>query len=354
MTYKETLFFIGKCLTVNYEKHNLSIVTEQLKSNQIDWDKVVKVSTAHYVFPALYCNLKRAELLGYLPADLVEYMMYITELNRGRNLQIIEQAKEINKLLRTNNITPIFLKGTSNLLCGLYEDIAERMVGDIDFIVDTRVYHKTLQILRIDGYSNVRKSTFDFPSFKHYPRLKKKNKIAAVEIHKELLVEKFATEFNYKFIKKDSFTTNKTSFLSYKNQLSLSIIAIQINDSGNYYHSIALRNTYDVFLLSKKADSLEAIASFDLLFNPLNNFLALCNYTLGDCSSIKYKQTKDSIKYVEKSKKLLSNKKLRAKNQKKIRAYLFFKSRLQIILKSIHHKETRNWIIKRIRFGRQH
>ena len=29
-----------------------------LKINDIDWDAVVKVSTAHYVFPALYCNLK--------------------------------------------------------------------------------------------------------------------------------------------------------------------------------------------------------------------------------------------------------------------------------------------------------
>jgi hypothetical protein len=49
-------------------------------------------------------------------------MKHITDLNRERNQQIIEQAKEINELLLTNNIASIFLKGTGNLLEGLYDD----------------------------------------------------------------------------------------------------------------------------------------------------------------------------------------------------------------------------------------
>jgi len=31
-----------------------------LKTTEIDWDAVVKVSTAHFVFPEIYCNFKRA------------------------------------------------------------------------------------------------------------------------------------------------------------------------------------------------------------------------------------------------------------------------------------------------------
>ena len=37
---------------------------------------------------------KEADFLKYLPADLVEYMIHITNLNRDRNTQIIQQAKE--------------------------------------------------------------------------------------------------------------------------------------------------------------------------------------------------------------------------------------------------------------------
>ncbi|MDC0178146.1 nucleotidyltransferase family protein [Polaribacter sp.] len=67
------------------EDKNKEAIEKQLQSNNIDWDSVVKVSTAHYVFPALYCNLQRANLLNYLPEELVTYMKYITKLNRERN-----------------------------------------------------------------------------------------------------------------------------------------------------------------------------------------------------------------------------------------------------------------------------
>ena len=117
---------------------------------------MVKVSTAHYVFPALYCNLKRVDFLKYLPQELVSYMQHIANLNRDRNTQIIAQANELNSLLLANNITPIFLKGTGNLLAGIYDDIAERMVGDIDFIFSKEDYPKAITILREFGYSDVK------------------------------------------------------------------------------------------------------------------------------------------------------------------------------------------------------
>jgi hypothetical protein len=92
MNYKETLFFIEKCLTITHENHNTVLVEEELKSNNIDWDVLIKVSTSRYVFSALFCNLRRANFLYYLPQDLIAYMKHITDLNRERNQQIVEQA----------------------------------------------------------------------------------------------------------------------------------------------------------------------------------------------------------------------------------------------------------------------
>jgi hypothetical protein len=74
-------------------------------------------------------------------------VQHITDLNRARNENIIEQAKELNELLVANNITPIFLKGTGNLLEGLYRDLSERMLSDIDFIVSMEEYLKTSSTL---------------------------------------------------------------------------------------------------------------------------------------------------------------------------------------------------------------
>ena len=137
-------------MTISLEEKNRDEIESILKTMDVDWDIVVKVSTSHYVFPALYCNFKRADFLKYLPADLVDYMKQITNLNRDRNTQIIQQAQELNILLLANNIRPIFLKGTGNLLEGLYEDVGERMIGDIDFLFSEEDFSKAIDVLKKD------------------------------------------------------------------------------------------------------------------------------------------------------------------------------------------------------------
>lgn len=349
MNYKDTLYFVAQCLTINHEKHNYKVVEKTLQSGTIDWDAVVKRSTAHYVFPALYCNLKKANFLEYLPTDLVEYMIHLTELNSERNQQIIEQAKEINELLLANNITPIFLKGTGNLLEGLYDDISERMVGDIDFIVSKDEYQPTINLLTEFNYNRVNIGTkFDFPQFKHYHRLKKKNNIAAIEIHKELLKEEFANEFNYNVVKKDSQIINGFQVLSYHHQFALSVFAKQINDNGMYYNNIALRNAYDVFLLSKKIKSNSVYHQFNTLKNPLNCFIAISKEVFNHPESLQYTPNTETQKYVNTFLDNLENDVLRTKNLKKIERKLFIKQRLFVFKKSLFDKNYRNWVIKRL------
>jgi hypothetical protein len=145
LNYKETLFFIAKCLTISLEAKNRQEIKEQLKSTSIDWDAVVKVSTAHYVFPALYCIFKRVDFLKYLPQELVNYMQHITNINRERNKQIITQSQELNSVLLANNIRPIFLKGTGNLLAGIYEDIVKGWLGILILLSQKKSIQKRLQ-----------------------------------------------------------------------------------------------------------------------------------------------------------------------------------------------------------------
>ena len=349
MNYKETLFFIAKCLTISLEAKNRQEIEKQLQSDTIDWDAVVKVSTAHYVFPALYCNLKRADFLQYLPQELVSYMEYITNINRGRNEQIIAQAKDLNSLLLVNNITPIFLKGTGNLLAEIYDDIAERMVGDIDFIFSKEDYPKSITVLRELGYSDVHKHKYDFPNPKHYRRLKKENSIAAIEIHKDLLsIKKYTNEFNYSFVEKNSQVIKGVSVLSYANKLNLSIIANQINDNGFYYKTMALRNAYDVFLLSKKTNVKDAVNTLDKLSQPLNCFLAACYEVFNTVDCLEYNNTKKAASYLSVFNSQFSNRKTTKRRHKLIKSYLFIKSRVNIIYKSIIYREYRVWLYKRV------
>ena len=344
LNYKENLYFIAKCLTISFEEKNKDEIELILKTTDVDWDTVVKVSTAHYVFPALYCNLKHASFLNYLPKDLVAYMKHLTDINRERNLKIIDQAKELNSLLLANNIRPIFLKGTGNLLVGLYEDIAERMVGDIDFIFSEVDYPKAITILKDFGYSLAVKTDYNFPIFKHYPRMKKENSIASVEIHKEVLLEKYASEFNYNFIAKDCQLIEGISVLSYANKLNLSIIANQINDNGFYYKTMPLRNAYDVFVLSKKTNAKDAVNTLDKLTNPLNYFLATCYEVFNNVESLEYNNTKKVVSYLSVFNSQFTNPKATKRKHKRIQIYLFIKKRLNILFKCLIYREYRIWL----------
>jgi len=348
LNYKETLFFIAKCLTISLEEKNRDEIEIFLKTTDVDWDAVVKVSTAHYVFPALYCNFKRADFLKYLPADLVEYMIHITNLNRDRNTQIIQQAQELNSLLLANNIRPIFLKGTGNLLEGLYEDVGERMVGDIDFLFSEEDFFKAIDILKKDNYSKSESELDYFQGFRHYSRLVKPANIAAVEIHKEVTIERYRGEFNYEMISKDTQLINDFLIMSFENQLSLSIISSQINDYGFEFTKFALRNAYDVFLLSKKVDTKKAISKFTKLKNPLNCFLANCNLVFGDLESLKYYKTEEAENYLKAFNKSLYKSKSKLKiNFKLITINLY--RRFGIVCKSIFNSENREWLLNRIK-----
>ena len=333
-------------MTISLEAKNRQEIEKQLKSTSIDWDAVVKVSTAHYVFPALYCNLKCADFLQYLPHELVSYMEHITDINRERNKQIILQANELNNVLLANNIRPLFLKGTGNLLAGIYNDIAERMVGDIDFIFSKKDYHKAITVLREFGYSELKKQKYYFPGvIRHYRRLQKDTSIAAIEIHLEFLnKKKYTNEFNYVNVDRDIQVINGVRVLSYANKLNLSIIANQINDNGFSNKTMALRNAYDVFLLSKKTNAKDAMNTLDKLKHPLNCFLAACYEVFNSINSLEYNKTTKTASYLRDFNSQFINP-IRPKIRHKfIKIYLFIKSRLNIIYKAIIYKEYRVWL----------
>ena len=348
MNYKETFFFVGKCLTITHEEHNRILVEEQIKSGNVDWDNVVRLSTEHYVFPALYCNLKRVDFLHYLPEELVNYMKHITDLNRERNLQIIEQAKEINELLLTKNITPIFLKGTSNLLSGIYEDIAERMVGDIDFLVDQDFATKTINVLSANQYIAVNKLPNYLDYIKHYPRMIKKGCVCALEIHLEMTLKKYSSIFNYQIIKPQIRKEGLFTLLSYEHQIAHTIINKQLNDYGYLYKNIALRNYYDLYLHSSKANTLKSIEKFPSIFKPLNTFLAVASVIFASNNHIHFEKNPKTLRSQKSVLKLLESPKKMHFRNKCFRLLFITKIRISILIKALYNKNAFFFVLNKL------
>lgn len=349
MSYKELFFVVAKILTISSELKNRNDIELLLKKKLIDWDSLVKISSGHYVLPSLYFNLKKVSFLKYIPNDLNTYLKYIFEINQNRNKQILIQVKELNNLLLSKNIKAVFLKGSGNLLAGLYDDIGERMIGDIDFIVQAKSFERTIEILKTHGYYTFDKTNKSTNDFRHYSPLVKKNNIAAVEVHKELVIKKYIREFNYNFIEKDSMCIDNINVLSFANKLNMSIVSNQINDFQFYYKLINLRNAYDVFLLSKKTDSLKAISSLNGLRTPLNCFLFACYEIFNKVDTLKFKKTKNALKYNRLFKKQLHNNLYTKLRFSIVNLYIFIRLRTSFLFKSIIYKDYRVLLLIRIK-----
>jgi len=249
MTYKQALYFIGKCLTLSQDFKKRTEILNDIKSGDLIWSKIVKVSTGHMVLPALYLNLKRADLLSFLPDDLCSYFEEITRLNRNRNVEILNQVKTLNTILLKHNIVPIFLKGTAHLVEGLYNDIGERMVGDIDFLVAKDQIEQAADILIEEGYKPLSEyNKANQKLSKHYPRLIHQEKIAAVEIHWAVVLQSHKTYLDYKTIFKEKQCVNNIFVPSYGHQMIHNFLNYQINDKAFLYGKIMPRQLYDGFL----------------------------------------------------------------------------------------------------------
>ncbi len=343
MNYKEALFFIGKCLTINHEAHNKKSVAAQLQTEKIDWDMVVQVSTAHYVFPALYLNLKKANFTEYLPEELVNYMDHITSLNRERNEAIINQVRELQKLLVANGIEPIFLKGSGNLVSGLYDDIAERMVGDIDFLVKENQAELAQHMLLDADYLPLKDGLYLIS--RHLKRLYSKSALAAVEVHKKIVTGPFNRLFSNHKLMVNAGTKN---VLHQEDQLFLNIASHQINDKGKLKFQISLKNAYDVYLLSHRfninINSFQNQKYFDLI----NNYIYTTSkiFNSNHLVSIETQKVKWNFMFVcffAKYRKFN-----RVKN-KVIDFCLGTQNRLILIVKSMYSSEHRKFLLYLVR-----
>ena len=227
----------------------------KLETNKVDWDSVVVEGSKHLVLPALYCKLKSKHLLHHLPQELQYYLKEITEINRTRNNAILRQAKSISKLFKTHNIDHVFLKGTALCATNYFEDIAERMIGDIDILVEKEKLQEAYVLLENNSYNGV-KTTLgtDFFEHKHLPRLISNKHIGAVELHLKLFMTYKLEELNPKNILKNKTLDFDLNVPSNTHLLLHNILNYQINDRGSLYHNISFRAAYDTIILLQKVN----------------------------------------------------------------------------------------------------
>lgn len=240
-------------LLVNILYRSESEILNDIDLDNVNFEKLITLASGHLMLPALFFNIEKKNISYLFPQDFIEYIKYIYTLNKARNTVLLAEAKELSELLFKNNINHIFLKGTALLLSDVFEDIGERMIGDIDFIFQYKDEKKIKNVLGNNNTSLQSLSLWHFFRPKHLSRQVLENKIIAIEPHLELLEAKYRFTFNSKNLINDFnegltvFKTPNKSFL-----FDHCVYNFQINDSGFVNKKHNHRSIYDIYMLNHK------------------------------------------------------------------------------------------------------
>ena len=127
--------------------------------------------------------------------------------NTVRNMQITAQAIKLTRHLNKAGITPLFLKGTAQLLTASTENIGFRKQIDIDLLVAPEHMEDAANVFLNDGYSfyqfssdpsqqptkilNTKTAIKQSASHHHLPPLAKAGYATTVELHRHFLPKRF-------------------------------------------------------------------------------------------------------------------------------------------------------------------
>jgi len=258
MNNKELFYFVGKCLMLDEDPGLRKEIFQKIEADEIDWVGFTKICDIHLILPVIYLKFKSQGLMSYLPEGLVLELSRVYKANVLRNSEILKQITEITRVLNENEIFPLFLKGAGNLLDGVYGDLGERILGDIDFLVPEKDWLKSVKVLEKDGYytRTLYPESYDFIGAKHYPPLVKEGAAAYLEIHRSL-TNGSKKRFNNALIeqaKTPVSNLNGCFVLSDEHKVMYNFIHGQLQHQGHVTGNVSLRNVYDLLCLSKRVN----------------------------------------------------------------------------------------------------
>jgi hypothetical protein len=184
MSHNITLGALDRCLSLaalGSEIGDSSLLLDE----RVDWVALISLANKQLVAPALWTGLDRASVLEQIPADVQSYLALLHSRNAVRNASIRAQCLEIGAILTTNGIRAVLLKGVTWLFDDGSPAAADRMMRDIDLLVESEHIQAASAALLSSGYHDTGQELSEEGHF-HCPPLVPQAGEAVVEIHRDL------------------------------------------------------------------------------------------------------------------------------------------------------------------------
>ncbi|MBA1143049.1 nucleotidyltransferase family protein [Mesorhizobium neociceri] len=106
-------------------------------TDRTDWRAVIALANHTLLTPDLFSSLAQSGHTHYLPEDVREYLQFVHDCNRERNLRLRTQLREAVAALNRRDVVPFLLKGAIPLFLSPAGRVPSRMTSDLDLAVDS-------------------------------------------------------------------------------------------------------------------------------------------------------------------------------------------------------------------------
>ena len=340
---------IGNLLSAEPGSDRMESVLSSLRSPSLNWSLFIATGNSHFVLQTMYCKLQELKLTDYLPVEVDDHLKLIYELNHRRNTEILQQVSSINSLLNSQGIVPLYLKGVGNILDGLYADLSERIMCDIDLLVPDDQFEATALALLENGYQECKKyDPRKRKVMKHYPTLSKPGARAPVEIHRLPVDYEYSGTFDADEVweQKKKLTGSLNAYvMGDQHKMVHNFIHAQLHHEGYLYARVLLRDLYDLWLLSKHEDPESVFGGMNRYHKQAAGYLKIMYKAFGDGNSGKPILGYSCRTYLFRHKVNLRTGKVLRTMRIVVR---IFRAYVKLPFRAIGDKELRRSVIKRL------
>jgi len=126
---------------------------ERWENRNINWKTFIQLALHHRVYPYVYWKLNMMKL-NWIPNSVIDILYKRYQQNVFFMLQLTAEMEAVGKLLTTNDIQALFLKGPI-LASDLYGDLSLRTSKDLDILISSHNIKGTDEILSKYGYIKI-------------------------------------------------------------------------------------------------------------------------------------------------------------------------------------------------------
>ncbi|MCK5010717.1 MAG: nucleotidyltransferase family protein, partial [Deltaproteobacteria bacterium] len=164
---------------------------DSLLSGEINWKDFQEKSYAHRIAPLIYYNLKKLDLLFFVPKPVIHTLERTYVYTLKTNIMFGEELKDILGKFHERGIPCIILKGLAFIETIYHENPGVRPLKDMDLLLRKEDVNEASRILKEMGYQfygGCHTEAYYWQSHFHLP-FEKRGKSAhfRVEIHWQLL-----------------------------------------------------------------------------------------------------------------------------------------------------------------------